>query len=41
MKYTGMFYGTMAQLIIDPDFSRAHTSGVGKMMGLSSFGTYK
>lgn len=40
VDFTGMFYGTMAQLIIDPDFDRAHTSGVGKMMGLSSFGKY-
>lgn len=38
--YTGMFYGTIAQLVIDPDFDRAHTSGVGKLMGLSSCGEY-
>lgn len=37
---TGQFYGTMAQLIIDPDFDRAHTSAVGKFMGLSSLGKY-
>lgn len=37
---TGQFYGTMAQLLLDPDFDRAHTSAVGKLMGLSSLGTY-
>ena len=37
---TGQFYGTMAQLILDPDFDRAHTSAVGKFMGLSSLGKY-
>lgn len=37
---TGQFYGTMAQLLLDPDFDRAHTSAVGKFMGLSSLGSY-
>ena len=37
---TGQFYGTMAQLVLDPDFDRAHTSAVGKFMGLSSLGHY-
>lgn len=40
VDYTGMFYGTIAQMVIDPDFDNAHTSGVGKLMGLSSLGTY-
>ena len=39
-KCTGQFYGTMAQLLLDPDFDRAHTSAVGKLMGLSSLGKY-
>ena len=38
--YTGMFYGTMAQLLLEPDFDKAHTSAVGKFMGLSSCGKY-
>lgn len=38
--YTGMFYGTMAQLLLEPDFDKAHTSAVGKFMGLSSCGRY-
>lgn len=37
---TGQFYGTMAQLVLEPDFDRAHTSAVGKFMGLSSLGKY-
>lgn len=37
---TGQFYGTMAQLLLEPDFDRAHTSAVGKFMGLSSLGKY-
>lgn len=40
VNFTGMFYGTVAQLIINPDFDEAHTSGVGKLMGLSSLGNY-
>ena len=36
--FTGKFYGTIAQMIIEPKGSLAHTSGVGKLMGLSSFG---
>ena len=30
----------MAQLLLEPDFDRAHTSAVGKFMGLSSLGKY-
>lgn len=37
---TGQFYGTMAQLVLEPDFDRAHTSAVGKFMGLSSLGKF-
>lgn len=37
---TGKFYGTIAQMIIEPKSSKAHTSGVGKLMGLSSYGKY-
>ena len=37
---TGQFYGTMSQLVLEPDFDRAHTSAVGKFMGLSSLGKY-
>lgn len=37
---TGKFYGTVAQMIIEPKGSKAHTSGVGKLMGLSSYGKY-
>lgn len=37
---TGQFYGTMAQLLLEPDFDIAHTSAVGKFMGLSSLGKY-
>ena len=33
---TGQFYGTMTQLVLEPDFNIAHTSAVGKFMGLSS-----
>ena len=40
VDFTGMFYGTIAQLVIEPDFDKAHTSGVGKLMGLSSIGKY-
>jgi len=40
VNFTGMFYGTMAQLILEPDFDKAHTSAVGKLMGLSSCGKY-
>ena len=38
--FTGKFYGTIAQMLIDPKGSQAHTSGVGKLMGLSSYGKY-
>ena len=37
---TGQFYGTMTQLVLEPDFNIAHTSAVGKFMGLSSLGKY-
>lgn len=40
MPFTGKFYGTIAQMIIEPKGSKAHTSGVGKLMGLSSYGKY-
>lgn len=30
----------MAQLVLEPDFDRAHTSAVGKFMGLSSLGKF-
>lgn len=36
----GRFYGTIAQMIIHPDFETAHNTGVGKLMGLSSMGRY-
>lgn len=39
-NFTGMFYGTMAQMLLEPDFDKAHTSAVGKLMGLSSLGKY-
>ena len=38
--FTGKFYGTIAQMIIEPKGSKAHTSGVGKLMGLSAMGKY-
>jgi len=38
--FTGKFYGTIAQMIIEPKCSAAHQSGVGKLMGLSSYGEY-
>jgi len=37
---TGKFYGTVAQMLIEPKGSKAHTTGVGKLMGLSSYGVY-
>lgn len=37
---TGKFYGTIAQMLIEPYGPKAHTSGVGKLMGLSSYGKY-
>lgn len=39
-EFTGKFYGTIAQMIIEPKGSKAHTSGVGKLMGLSALGEY-
>ncbi len=38
--FTGKFYGTVAQMIIEPKGSQAHMSGVGKLMGLSSYGKF-
>lgn len=38
--FTGKFYGTIAQMIIEPKCGEAHRSGVGKLMGLSSYGEY-
>ncbi len=40
LECTGKFYGTIAQMLIEPKGSVAHTSGVGKLMGLSSYGKY-
>ncbi len=40
LECTGKFYGTIAQMLIEPKGSIAHTSGVGKLMGLSSYGRY-
>ena len=40
MPFTGKFYGTIVQMIIEPKGRKAHTSGVGKLMGLSSYGKY-
>lgn len=40
LECTGKFYGTIAQMLIEPKGSKAHTSGVGKLMGLSSYGKY-
>lgn len=39
-EFTGKFYGTIAQMLIEPKGSKAHTSGVGKLMGLSALGKY-
>lgn len=39
-EFTGKFYGTVAQMLIEPKGSKAHTSGVGKLMGLSALGKY-
>lgn len=39
-KCTGQFYGTISQLLLEPDFNIAHTSAVGKLMGLSSLGNF-
>jgi len=36
----GRFYGTAAQMIIHPNFEMAHTTCVGKLMGLSSMGRF-
>lgn len=35
---TGKFYGTLTQLVINPDFKKAHAFYPGKTMGLSAFG---
>lgn len=37
---TGKFYGTLAQLLLEPIPSKAHTSGVGKLSNLSGYGAY-
>lgn len=37
---TGKFYGTITQMIIDPDFTRAHDTNPGKTMGLVAYGEY-
>ncbi len=37
---TGRFYGTITQMIIDPDFSKAHKAYPGKTMGLSALGSF-
>ena len=38
---SGLFYGTIAQLVIDPDFGRAHNEAPGKLMALSALGSYR
>lgn len=35
---TGKFYGTLTQLVIDPDFKKAHAFYPGKTMGLAAYG---
>lgn len=35
---TGVFYGTMTQLILQPNFSKAHIGETGKLLGLSGYG---
>jgi carbamoyltransferase len=37
---TGRFYGSLTQLVIDPDFSKAHNEYPGKTMGLAAFGKW-
>lgn len=37
---TGKFYGTITQMIIDPDFHKAHESFPGKTMGLAALGSF-
>jgi carbamoyltransferase len=37
---TGRFYGTITQLVIDSDFSKAHNEYPGKTMGLAAFGKW-
>lgn len=38
--FTGKFYGTIAQMLIEPRCSKAHHSAVGKLMSLSAYGKY-
>lgn len=37
---TGKFYGTITQLIIDPDIYKAHVNSPGKTMGLAGWGEF-
>ena len=37
---TGKFYGTLTQMIVDPDFEKAHHSYPGRTMGLAGLGSY-
>ena len=37
---TGRFYGSITQMVIDPDFSKAHKSYPGKTMGLAALGEF-
>lgn len=37
---TGKFYGTITQMIINPDMGRAHDTEPGKTMGLSALGKF-
>ncbi len=37
---TGKFYGTITQMIINPEFGRAHDTYPGKTMGLASTGNF-
>lgn len=37
---TGKYYGTLTQMIICPDFKKAHSAFPGKTMGLSGMGTW-
>lgn len=37
---TGRFYGTITQIVIDPNFDNAHVQCPGKLMGLAALGSY-
>src|SRR6266511_3417676 len=37
---TGKFYGTATQVVLQPQFIRAHAADTGKLLGLSAFGSY-